>query len=260
MSKKPKANFKKTTKYILIQLSYFVVLFLFSYQDSNAQKKIKVSEKLQITKINERSYIHISYLNLKNGASFSCNGFIYINNNEAYVFDTPANDEASSDLINWLQKDIKVKIKGVIFNHFHKDCLEGMDVFKKNNIPCIASKKTANYMQLGQYDLPDQVFENNLDLTLGNKNIYNAYFGEAHTKDNIVSYFPEEQLIYGGCMIKSLKASKGNLSDANVAEWSKTVTMIKEAYPKIEIVIPGHGDFGNSDLLDYTISLFKIED
>lgn len=54
-----------------------------------------------------------------------------------------------------------------------------------------------------------------------------------------------------------MNASKGYLGDAVVNEWSATVTKIKEAYPDVRSVEPGHGATGGSELLDYTISLFK---
>jgi len=72
-------------------------------------------------------------------------------------------------------------------------------------------------------------------------------------------------VLFGGCLIKELDASKGYLGDAskgylgdaNVKAWSNTVTKIKKAYPKLQIVVPGHGAIGNQALLDYTIKLFN---
>ena len=243
----------------LINLLFIVFLFLSiaSCKKEHITQIINISDDLQIQKLDDHSYIHISQITLQNGKQFACNGFVYINNAEAYVFDTPANDKATLALIDWLQKEQKVVIKGVIFNHFHADCTEGMDVFKNNNIPCIASRKTAAFMQKEGYDSPDDVFENMLKLKLGNKTIINTYFGEAHTKDNIVSYFPDDKILYGGCMIKSLNAQKGNLADANIEEWANTVTNIKNEYPDVEIIIPGHGNYGGPELLDYTITLFS---
>jgi metallo-beta-lactamase class B len=84
------------------------------------------------------------------------------------------------------------------------------------------------------------------------------YFGEGHTKDNVVGYFPSENILFGGCLIKELKATKGYLGDANIAQWPNTVERIKEQYPNIKIVIPGHGAIGGSELLDYTIKLFQF--
>lgn len=247
-----------TTKTIRAQITFsLLLLFFISCKPKAEIKTISISEDLQLTKVSDYGYIHISKVFLDNGKQYACNGFLYMHNNEAYVFDTPANDIATEELINWLEKDQKTTIKGVIFNHFHRDCNEGMDVFKRHHIPCMASKHTAQLMKEKNDEQPDQIFENKLVLQLGSKRIINSFFGEAHSKDNIVSYFPEEQILFGGCMIKSLGASKGNLDDANVDAWSNTVTQIKNNYPKLQTVIPGHGKHGDSSLLDYTISLFK---
>jgi metallo-beta-lactamase class B len=32
-----------------------------------------------------------------------------------------------------------------------------------------------------------------------------------------------------------------------------------KAYPKAKIVVPGHGEYGNQQLLDHTIKLFKVQ-
>ncbi|MNY76298.1 Beta-lactamase type II precursor [compost metagenome] len=63
--------------------------------------------------------------------------------------------------------------------------------------------------------------------------------------------------MFGGCLIKEVEASKGYLGDANVKEWSQTVKKIKQRFPDAKIIIPGHGNIGGTELLDYTIKLFK---
>lgn len=236
-----------------------VLFFSFCNSVSNAQI-IPITQDLELLKLSDHSYIHTSTILLENGKRFLCNGFVYLNNGEAYIFDSPANDKTTEALIHWLHQEQKVTIKGVVFNHFHSDCTEGINIFKEYNIQCIASKKTAIFMHQKKYDTPDHIFDNSEQLKLVNKIIINTTFGEAHTKDNIVSYFPNEKILFGGCMIKSLNASKGNLADANINEWSRTVTKIKKAYPDIEVVVPGHGAYGDQSLLDYTISLFNTED
>jgi metallo-beta-lactamase class B len=50
---------------------------------------------------------------------------------------------------------------------------------------------------------------------LGIKN-FAQYFGEGHTKDKVIRYFPEEKTIFDGCSIKESGAGKGNLAEANV--------------------------------------------
>lgn len=73
----------------------------------------------------------------------------------------------------------------------------------------------------------------------------------------MVGYFPSENILFGGCLIKELNASKGYLGDATIKEWSATVESVKKEYPNVKIVVPGHGAYGNIKLLDYTINLFK---
>ena len=58
-------------------------------------------------------------------------------------------------------------------------------------------------------------------------------------------------------MIKEIGADKGNLLDADKSEWPKTVLKLKEKFPKVKCVIPGHGKPGKGKLIDYTIKLFS---
>jgi metallo-beta-lactamase class B len=89
--------------------------------------------------------------------------------------------------------------------------------------------------------------------------VVNRYLGEAHSKDNIVTWVPKEKILFGGCMIKSLGASRGYLGDANLQQWSPTVEKVKKAFSNAAIVIPGHGSHGTTELLDYTIKMFQGE-
>ena len=63
--------------------------------------------------------------------------------------------------------------------------------------------------------------------------------------------------MFGGCLVKEVGAGKGNLEDANVATWPKTIRMLKAKYPDVKIVVPGHGKAGGAELLDYTVKLFE---
>jgi metallo-beta-lactamase class B len=94
-------------------------------------------------------------------------------------------------------------------------------------------------------------------LLVGGKEVQLRFFGEGHTRDNVVAYFPSEQILFGGCLIKEIDASKGFLGDANVGAWSATVEKIQSAYPDVKHVVPGHGAVGDAKLLEYTRQLFK---
>ncbi|WP_236642002.1 subclass B1 metallo-beta-lactamase [Dokdonia sinensis] len=211
---------------------------------------------MEIVKLSDHNYIHTSFMKLESGAFVPCNGFIYVNDGSAIIFDTPLNDSISRQLIDFVQEDLGAKIEGVVINHFHKDAAGGLNAFAKANIPSYASEQTANLLVRDSLEITNPFTERQTVVIKGDT-IYNSYYGAAHTRDNIVSYIPSQQTIVGGCMIKSLNAGKGNLADADVTMWSETVTKIKIAYPDASLVIPGHGMYGGQELLDYTINLFQ---
>lgn len=215
------------------------------------------SENLIINELDSGVFNHISFLQTESFGNVACNGMVIINNGEALVFDTPTNDLASEELINWLENVKKVTIKGVVITHFHDDCLGGINAFHGKGIASYASDRTIKLAKENDLQIPENGFDNSLELTVGNSKVINSFFGEGHTQDNIVSYYPTQKALFGGCLVKTAGATKGYLGDANEAEWSATVQKVKAAYPDIKTVIPGHGDSGGVELLDYTSNLFK---
>ncbi|MEZ4957420.1 MAG: hypothetical protein R2825_27935 [Saprospiraceae bacterium] len=98
---------------------------------------------------------------------------------------------------------------GVVVTHFHDDCLGGLNEFHNKQIPSYTSFKTIELAKLEDNPEPLNGFDDYLELKVGNKKVINQFLGEGHTKDNIVSYFPAEKVLFGGCLIKTLGASKG---------------------------------------------------
>jgi metallo-beta-lactamase class B len=222
-------------------------------------KEIYKSEDLIVTQITENCFVHISFLQTNDFGNVPCNGLIVTNNNEAIIFDTPTNENNSEELINWIKGTLKCKINALIPGHFHDDCLGGLKAFDKNGIPSYANYKTIELAKEHNYNIPTNSFKDSLTLKVGNEIITAKFFGEGHTKDNVVGYFPSENVMFGGCLIKEIDASKGYSGDANVKDWSGTVEKVKKEYPDVKIVIPGHGKCGDKKLFDYTIALFKAQ-
>jgi metallo-beta-lactamase class B len=216
------------------------------------------SEALKIQPLTEGVYVHISYLQTDTWGLVPCNGMVYVQGGEAILFDTPTDSITSEKLIHLIEKDWKKRIKAVVINHFHTDCLGGLGAFHRHKIPSYANQLTIELAKAaGEHVLPQNGFDKMLDLQCGGRVVQNRFFGEGHTRDNIVSYLPAEQALFGGCLVKSMNAGKGFLGDANTAEWSATVEKVKLAYPAVKFVVPGHGDTGGMELLDFTARLFR---
>ena len=265
-------------KYILVILSFVVLLLVSCNEASNKRNQtdqkvigqtakassadsviVYKTDNLIVHRLSNHIYQHISFLNTNDFGRVACNGMLVVKENEALVFDTPTDDESSLELINYVTQNLKCKIKVVVPTHFHGDCVGGLETFYKYNIPAYASNSTIELLGAkGKvFSKPINGFTDSLALNIGSEKAYVEYFGEGHTKDNVVGYVPWDNAIFGGCLIKEVDANKGNLEDANIKAWSNTVRKLKQKYPTAKIVIPGHGIAGGTELLDYTIKLFQ---
>jgi metallo-beta-lactamase class B len=231
-------------------IALFVVIGL---GQASAQKIVHESADLKIIQLSEHIYQHISYLQTDQYGAVPCNGMGYLRGKEAVIFDTPVDDKASVELIDWLGDKT---IFGVVVTHFHIDCLGGLKAFHDRGILSYSHHSTISLATEDGAVCPQIGFERQMNFRVSGKNIIVRHFGSGHTSDNVVGYVPSEETLFGGCLIKAMHAGKGNLADAKVDEWSTTVTLIKAEYPYLQLVIPEHGNSGGIELLDYTIQMF----
>jgi metallo-beta-lactamase class B len=217
---------------------------------------IYTSERLSISKLSENTFVHTSYLQTNDFGKVACNGLLVRSGNEVAVFDTPTDDPSTQELIRWVKDVLSCKIIAIVPTHFHNDCLGGLAAFHTVGIPSLANEKTIELASQNQMTVPQKAFSGSMRLLVGGKDVLIRFFGEGHTRDNVVAYFPSEHVLFGGCLIKELGATKGFLGDANVNAWSETVRNVHAAYPQLRFVVPGHGAAGDSKLLDYTQQLF----
>jgi metallo-beta-lactamase class B len=220
-------------------------------------REVYRSALLVITQIAGNSFVHTSYKQTNDFGNVPCNGLVVTNNNEAIVFDTPTNDSAAAELIGRIQQLLGCRVKAVIPTHFHDDCLGGLQAFHAAGIPSYAYYLTTELARENRYTVPQNSFRDSLLLQADKQPVTAMFFGEGHTRDNIVGYFPSDKVLFGGCLLKELNANKGYLGDANITAWAATVEKVKQHYPEVKIVVPGHGAYGNASLLDYTIRLFS---
>lgn len=212
---------------------------------------------LIVEQVSPNTFVHTSYKQTNDFGNVPCNGLVVRNGTETIVFDTPTDDTSAVELIHWVRDSLHCTINAVIPTHFHDDCLGGLKAFHSNGIPSYAYTRTIELAQANGMTAPQHGFTEPLTLKVGAETVTATFHGEGHTQDNVVGYFPSEHVMFGGCLIKEMEATKGYLGDANVAAWSSTVEAVKKNYPEVKVVVPGHGQYGNKKLLDYTIGLFR---
>lgn len=247
------------TRSLLTILLSIMVTASMAQQRAFRPKKVYKTKSLIITQVSAHCYEHTSFKQTNDFGYVPCNGLIVRDDSDVIIFDTPTNDAASEELLSWVKEKLHCTVKAVIPTHFHDDCLGGLKAFHDHHIPSYAYNKTIVLAGENHYEVPQHGFSDSLVLPLGHDHITARFLGEGHTKDNIVGYFAPDKVMFGGCLIKEMNAQKGYLGDANLQAWSGTVEKVKQAYPGVQIVVPGHGNYGNARLLDYTITLFKTQ-
>lgn len=216
------------------------------------------SEKLKIKKIAENVYQHISYKKIEPWGLVGASGLIVVDDKDAYLIDTPWTQEATQELILWVQSK-KLKVKSTIITHFHEDASGGIPFLNKLKINTYATRLTNNLLTRQQkentsHEIVSPEFE------LVNDTIEVFYPGAGHTDDNIVVWLPKSNILFGGCFVKSIKSRNlGNVEDASIKEWPISLQKVIDKYPNIQTVVPGHGKIGDIDLLKHTQHLTSGE-
>ncbi len=209
---------------------------------------INVSDKLILTQLTENTFIH---------TCDNSNGLIYINEGQALIVSTPDSDIETQNLIDWVIKEHNAKIVGYVIDRWHPDAMEGLDIVQKNGIKTYSYELTRQIAKDKGLPIPKIGFDPKSEIQVGEEKVICHFLGEAHTKDGIVVWIPNEQILFGGNEIRSFNGWVGNIGDASLDKWSETAIRVKNEYGSAKVVVPGHGRYGGVELIDYTIKLYE---
>ena len=237
---------------LLLAASIITASFHFGY----AQSRIEINNDIHLYPIGDSIFVHVTFESSEQFGRFSSNGLIFIKNGEAIMIDTPMDNHKTEIIHKYLQNRLNVNLTKLIIGHFHDDCLGGLDYIQNQGIESIANLLTVNKCSELGLPIPSTPFSDSLVINFQGEMVVCRYLGGGHTVDNITVWFPNQKLLFGGCLIRSTQSQNlGNLSDAVVDQWATTVKKVLEKYPNVELVIPGHGHWGGKELLEHTIKL-----
>ncbi len=222
---------------------------------------IKLSDDVQIEKLQEGVWRHITVSNYPGFGPVPANGLIIANDAGAILIDTGWTSEQTAKILDWIENDLHRKTTCVVVTHSHTDRMGGISEVMRRHIRTVSSQRTAVFAKAAGLPVPTETFDKKLDLHLGSETIVQLrYPGAGHSVDNIIAWLPRQKILYGGCLIKAAKdKSLGYTKDADLDEWPKTVARVENEFPDAQVVIPGHGDIGGRNLLSHTIELFQAK-
>lgn len=212
---------------------------------------------IQIDPINNNLFVYQTF-NSFNGVEYNANSMYLVTNKGIILFDVPWQKSQYQELNDMLQEKYNLPVIAVFATHSHDDRAGDLSFYNDLNIPTYATSLTNS--KLKKEGKATSKFEIELGKTykFGTEKFVVEYFGEGHTSDNVVVWFPKYKVLNGGCLIKGADAvNLGYIGEANVAEWPKTVQKLVAKHPKIKQVIPGHDNWKAIGHIENTFKLLE---
>ena len=237
------------------------LIFLFLLLTNLVQAQPAPKPGLTVTPLNSQVYVHTTY-GVYGNTPFPSNGLIVKTQDGVVLVDTgwdTVNDtDNTRQLLRWVADSLRQSIRLCIITHAHDDKVGGIAELRKAGIRVVSTPLTAQKtIKLG-YPSPDPILPTDTTFTIGQEPIRCYFPGEGHTSDNIVVWLPNQQILYGGCFVKSVAAfGMGNLADANVKAWSGSIQNVMRQFGNARIVVPGHEEWSDTEALKHTLQLIN---
>jgi metallo-beta-lactamase class B len=235
---------------------FFCILFHGLAQAQSLQKP-----KLKVTPLNDRVLVHTTYGVYQN-SSVPSNGLIIKTKDGIVLVDTGWDSDGNTDntrqLVQWVADNLHQPIRFCIVTHAHEDRVGGISELRKAGIRVISTPLTAQKSVKLGYEAPEGILPIDTTFTVGQEPIRCYFPGEGHTSDNIVVWLPNQQILHGGCFVKSVAAfGMGNVADANLKEWATSIRKVMNQFGTAKIVVPGHEEWGDTKSLEHTLRLLE---
>lgn len=190
--------------------------------------------------------------------------------------DTPPTEKWTAALLDWIDRRLAPTSIVAVNSHYHVDATGGNRVLQERGIPIWGSALTAELVSTkaagileelrrsvagtddeGLFDQtvlvpPDQLIPEGASTTtlgVGEQRVLILDPGPAHSPDNVVVWFPDSRILFGGCMVKA-HDSVGYLGDASLEHWPLALDRLRAL--DATWVVPGHGRRFDPGILDLT--------
>ncbi len=212
---------------------------------------------LKITPLTGDFYIFTTY-QVYDGTPFPANGMYLVTSEGVALFDSPWDTTQFQPLLDSIKERHKADVVLCIATHSHEDRTGGLQFLRQQQVKTYTSRMTDELCQANDRKRAEFTFERDTVFKVGQYSFQTYYGGPGHTVDNIVIWFEKDNILYGGCLVKSVEATNlGYLGEANLEEYPKTIQKIKQKVGRPSYIIPGHQDWTSNEALDYTLKLLE---
>lgn len=220
----------------------------------------KNTGKLEISNLTGDFYIFTTFKSFGDEI-YPANGMYFVTVDGVVMIDAPWDTTQVKPLLDSIKKRHNRKVIMCISTHSHDDRTGGINYLNRIGIKTYSSKTTYFlFKEPGEFTSTNY-FASDTTFYFRNYSLKTYFPGQGHAVDNIVIWFEQEKILYGGCLVKSVEAKNlGNISHANMATYPQTIKNLLNRYPEAKFVIPGHQDWKNNQSLNHTLNLVNEYD
>lgn len=234
-----------------------LLCFLFFFLATTSSWCQQINKKLTITPLKDNLYIFTSYGSF-NGIPVPANGMYLITKEGAVLFDAPWDTTQFKPLLDSIANKHHKKVILHLATHWHDDRSGGLAFYRNHGAKTFTTKLTDELCREQHKNRAEFTFDNDTIFRVGEYTFEAYYPGEGHSKDNIVIWFKNDKVLYGGCLVKSITATNlGNLDEANVNAWPQSIQNIQQRFGTPAYIITGHDSWESKESLNHTLMLLE---
>lgn len=207
---------------------------------------------LVITPLTNNFYIYRTFGQYK-GAYLPVNAMYVVTDSGVVIFDTPWDTTQCQPLLDSIAMRHHQRVILCIATHFHDDRTAGLGYFGRQGISTYTTRLTDSLCKRRGNSRANHLLTADTVFTVGQYRFRTYYPGAGHTPDNIVVWFEQQRILYGGCLIKGVDNSTlGYLGDAAVQAYASTVKQVMQRFQHPKYVITGHDKWNSVKSLQHT--------
>ena len=192
------------------------------------------------------------------GKEYSTNALYLITRKGVVLFDVPWQKTQYQSLMDTIKKRHNLPVIAVFATHSHSDRAGDLSFYNNKGIDTYATSKTNELLKKEGKATSKKIIQTGKKYKIGGEEFFVDFVGEGHTVDNVVVWFPKYNVLDGGCLVKSEKATDlGYTGEANLKQWPISIKKIQSQYPANAKVIPGHDEWKGEAHLKHTLDLLN---
>jgi len=221
-------------------------------------EEIVVSPDTELHRVAEDVWVHTTYSDVPDLGRRPANGLIVVDDREAMLIALPQTDRQTRRLLEWIEQNWGITTTTVIPTDFHDDATGGLSEAHHPGTVSRALDNTVASARRQGLSVPPDLYAAQLELTCRKTEVIMTYLGTGDAIDHVVAWIPRHRVLFGGPLVRPLSATAlGSTRNRDLEAHPFMLQVLRQAYRKARVVVPGHGDSSGLDLIDHTLNLYQ---